>query len=197
MTTTPPLRNPYGLVHNRCMRKSPFHKHTSDDEYVRIAEHGRRRLEALRENPKDVPLSTDPVDPKILIRYGELYAWSLTEMAEALRLEHGVVKTRAGVSWILKQAGVDHRPKPESRDRLVPWKVAERWRNTALHRFLLTESRIRGGLAYALGEEEERNHARWTAELRRTNQVVDYSDARGFTVVPRRDGVDTDLVREP
>lgn len=69
-------------------------------------------------------------------------------------------------------------------------------RMSALHRFLLTESRIREGLSYALNEEEVRNHARWAAELDAADKVIDYSDERGFSVVSRNEQ-DTDYVRTP
>lgn len=82
-------------------------------------------------------------------------------------------------------------------DGLVPWQI-EKCHLWAHHLMMLRcEERRRAG--HDLGLRMESRLRRWRHELERRHVVVDYQPhaEEGFVLVPRRLGVDHDLIREP
>jgi hypothetical protein len=84
-----------------------------------------------------------------------------------------------------------------STDGLVPWQIAKAHRWAYPLMMLRFEQRRRAG--HDLDRRMEARLRRWRQERRRDGLVVDYDPAseEGFTLVPRRPGIDRDLIREP
>lgn len=76
---------------------------------------------------------------------------------------------------------------------LVPWEVDPEDRWDLACAMLHIEARRRSG--HRLRARDLKRLEVWKAQLAQRDLVVHYSDS-GFTYVPRRAGVDTDLIRE-
>lgn len=179
------------------MLRSAFHIDTPDEEYEKIRERGEQFMAYLRRHPAS-PNEDEPVPFEWLVEYGERYALSITEMAEALRLEHGIRRSKQAISKRLTNAGYDTRPESLNRARLIPWVLRKpEHREQQLHRFLLTEARLRDGSTHLVDGTSAERHARVMGQLSARNEVVDYSPEVGFRAVARRPGIDLDIIREP
>src|SRR5690606_17474538 len=81
--------------------------------------------------------------------------------------------------------------------KLLPWRI----RSEHLRRFdavmLRAEAKVRAGRT--IPERERRKLERWKARLAEAGAVVHYDPdtEQGFFWVPRRPGIDLDLIREP
>ncbi len=82
-------------------------------------------------------------------------------------------------------------------DDLIPWHVQEahRWRHPVM--MLRAEARRRAGKELRVREAQHLES--WKRGLAERNAVVHYDPdtEQGFFYVPRREGVDGDLIREP
>lgn len=78
---------------------------------------------------------------------------------------------------------------------LMPWELREEHRRDWDARGLRTEARLRSGKAVS-----KQNFVQWKSWKKRLEEegaVVHYDPEDGFSHVPPREGVDTDLVRVP
>ena len=91
----------------------------------------------------------------------------------------------------------EHVTKALREDDLVPWDIRPEHRWAYPLALLRTEARRRAGARGTVTEEERL--ALWKAGLADQGQVVAYDpySEEGFSYVPRRAGVDGDLIREP
>lgn len=80
-------------------------------------------------------------------------------------------------------------------DRLIPWAVAPEHRDRMDLVMLRTEGRLRAGLDVV--ETRWVDHQSWRRDLDASGMVIHYDREDGFTWVPRRPGIDLDLIREP
>ncbi|WP_405056954.1 hypothetical protein OG474_29970 [Kribbella sp. NBC_01505] len=82
-------------------------------------------------------------------------------------------------------------------DELIPWEVKEehRWANPLA--MLRAAARQRAGIK--LTKSDEKRLAGWLREREKAKEVVHYDPDtdEGFWYVPRRPGIDLDLIREP
>ena len=80
---------------------------------------------------------------------------------------------------------------------LVPWRIDPHHAGAYTLRMLRTEERRRAGLP--VSERDAARLATWTQNLAEGDLVIDYEPTteEGFRYVPRRPGVDLDLVRRP
>lgn len=88
-------------------------------------------------------------------------------------------------------------PHLDHRAMLVPWTIdgAHRW-SYALSMLRMEAGRRAGA---GLSEDDARRLETWLANLRDGDLVIDYNPGTdvGFCHVPRRRGIDHDLIREP
>lgn len=122
---------------------------------------------------------------------GRTYAWM---QAEYLR-KYGIETVPSMWSNFRYRKGLDR--KIERNDDLIPWAVAKEHRWAYPLMMLRTEARRRAGLNPAAGMQDRLD--KWLRRLARDNIVVAYDpdSEDGFTYLPRRPGIDTDLIRQP
>lgn len=121
---------------------------------------------------------------------------SLRQIADLMEALTGERVTPAGISASLTRAGYGmETPRYEE---LIPWRVQMRHQKHFYVRMLRLEGRRRAGLP--LRPEDERRLDDFIEELRENNAVIHYNPdygTEGFYAVPRREGVDDDLIRKP
>lgn len=91
----------------------------------------------------------------------------------------------------------DLEPRVARYDDLLPWRVREEHLYTYPAQMLRMEGRRRAGEQLAMGYQRRLDN--WLGRLRADDLVVHYdpdTDA-GFMYVPRRAGIDTDVIRDP
>lgn len=125
------------------------------------------------------------------IREGKTYKW-ISDEHERL---HGVRLSPAALSTFRERCGI---PRRQVRDiDLMPWAVEER------HRYLLPALMLRALARRRTGAELDEQAAKkldsWLERLQSDDLVVTYvkGSDEGFFLVPRRKGVDTDVIRVP
>ena len=111
----------------------------------------------------------------------------LYEMAFGRRLSQSTINN---VRKRNDMPGRNHRD-----DRLIPWAVAPEHRDRMDLVMLRTEGRLRAGLPVI--KERYDQLRTWRRDLEDVDMVIHYEPDDGFTWVPRRPGVDRDLIREP
>lgn len=117
------------------------------------------------------------------------------EIADILRDEDYIVVTPDAISNWRRRAGLP--PLRETYPELLPWAVAPEHQNLYVPRMLRLEARTRKG--EALPEREATRLAAWKQRLEEEDAVVHYDREtdQGWWLVPRRAGIDEDLVRDP
>lgn len=122
---------------------------------------------------------------------GRTYSWMIEEYRKRYNME-----TTIGM-WgnYRKRHGLELRV--ERTPELVPWRVEEQHRWAYPLQMLRAEGRLRRG--QALRPSEAQRLASFKRKLKEMDVVVHYdpSTEEGFFLVPRRDGVDVDMVRQP
>ena len=122
---------------------------------------------------------------------GRTYAW----MSEEYERRYNITASASLWADFRRRKGLSRRVVPDT--GLVPWHVEEVHRWAFGLAMLRMEARRRAGAALAPGDTVRL--AGWRRELAGCGLVVHY-DAdieQGFCYVPRRPGLDLDLIREP
>ncbi|MFC3504440.1 hypothetical protein ACFOOK_26210 [Micromonospora krabiensis] len=122
---------------------------------------------------------------------GKSYTWIVEEYARKYNLEISL----GTISNWRHQLGL---PKRAVRDAsLVPWAVERQHRYNHILQMLRTEARRRAGEAIPPGRAKKLES--WLRNLGEQDAVVHYDPdtEQGWWLVPRRPGVDTDIIREP
>lgn len=122
---------------------------------------------------------------------GRTYAWMQQEYLRKYNIE--TVLSMWGN--FRRRKGLDRRI--VRNDDLIPWFIKEKHRWLYPIVMLRAEARRREGKE--LPEEERTRLESWKARLAADNAVVHYEPEteEGFFYVPRREGVDLDLIRVP
>lgn len=120
---------------------------------------------------------------------------SFRAMAEEHERIYGRKPSIAAFQSVIRRRNLP--PRSLHKNPLIPWAVRRPHQKKWTHTQLRNENRRRNGLpvnAVALTELE-----RWKVGLEKAGAVVDYrrDTEEGYFLVPRRDGVDTDLIRQP
>lgn len=133
-------------------------------------------------------------DEQEVIRWfeeGRTYAWMQEEYLRKYHIE--TVPSMWGN--FRRRRGLDRRITRD--DDLLPWFVREEHRWAYPARMLRAEGRRRAGME--LSKEDARRLPAWKRQLEKAGAVVHYDPDtdEGFHYVPRRPGVDVDLIRVP
>lgn len=122
---------------------------------------------------------------------GRTYRW----MVEEYDRKYGMKVSATMFSSFRARAGIPRRI-PRN-DNLIPWEVAEEHRFAYPLAMLRVESRRRGGFEVRAVDEERL--AAFKRTLYADDLVVHYDPdtEQGWWLVPRRPGVDKDLIRQP
>lgn len=122
---------------------------------------------------------------------GRTYQWMVEEYARKYNLDVTISMFAA----IRRRHGIDSRIVRD--ESLIPWAVKEDHRHSHAVSMLRAEARRRAGRTLTPLMEEMLNV--WLAGLKRDGTVVHYDPETpdGWWYVPRREGVDKDLIREP
>lgn len=137
--------------------------------------------------PSKVP---DEGEVKRWILEGKTYAWMVEEYKRKYNLE--VAPTL--FSNFRYRHGL---PRRAARDEaLIPWKVSTQHRWNYLLWALRTEARLRAGLKVMPGDLDRLNSLKSRIP---EGRVIHYDPTteQGWWLVPRREGVDLDMIREP
>lgn len=122
---------------------------------------------------------------------GRTYRWMVEEYLRKYNIE-----TVPGM-WgnFRRRKGIARRS--VRNDDLIPWyvKPEHRWAYPVM--MLRLEGRVREG--YPLSDENEGRHRTWRRQMEETGTVVHYDPdtEEGWFYVPRREGIDLDLIRKP
>lgn len=122
---------------------------------------------------------------------GRSYQW----MCEEYERRYNIEVTPNVFGNLRRRLGLELRP---ARDNdLIPWHVRADHRWAYPLAMLRTEARRRAGAR--LTPTDERRLSTWLKHLRERDLVVHYdpTTAEGFHYVPRRPGIDVDVVRRP
>lgn len=134
------------------------------------------------------------VDEGEVIRWfeeGRTYAWMISEYERKYNIE--TVPSMWGN--FRRRRGLDRRN--ARNDELMPWYIEPQHRWGYPARMLRAEARRRVGMELPPGEEHRLEV--WKRHLDEEGVVVHYDGAteQGWFYVPRREGVDADLIRKP
>lgn len=122
---------------------------------------------------------------------GRTFRW----MTEEHERKYGRKPSIAAFQSVIRRRGLP--PRSLRENPLIPWRVRREHQRKWTHTQLRNENRRRNGLhvnSSALTDLE-----RWKIALDKAGAVVDYrrDTEEGYFLVPRRDGIDRDLIREP
>jgi len=122
---------------------------------------------------------------------GKTYAWMVDEYARKYRLE----VTQSMFSNFRYRHGLKRRTARD--DELIPWEVKEEHRWGYPLAMLRVEGRRRAGFALRTSDAERLES--FKTRLYHDQLVIHYEPrtGQGWWLVPRREGVDLDLIREP
>ena len=120
---------------------------------------------------------------------GRTYAW----MCEEYERRYNISTTVSMWGNFRRTRGLARRIVRD--DELIPWLLAEEHRWSYDARMLRVEGRRRAGAP--LPQADAARLERWRTRLEDSGCVVEYDPATGFRHVPRRPGVDHDLIRVP
>jgi hypothetical protein len=122
---------------------------------------------------------------------GRTYKW----MVETYLEKYNIETTIAMWGNFRRRMGLDQRIAWD--DQLIPWAIKPEHRTDWPLAMLRREARRRAG--FPLSEEHERELNAWIAARKRDDEVVHYEPdtAEGWFYLPRRPGIDKDLIREP
>jgi hypothetical protein len=117
------------------------------------------------------------------------------EIVDRLRQEDGIEVTSSAISVFRSRHGLP--PAPGRHDDLIPWRVKREHASLWAAKVLRWESRRRSG--ETLNERAQRRLDAFLQRLVNEDAVVHYEpeSAEGFWLVPRRHGVDADIIRDP
>ena len=135
------------------------------------------------------------VDRQELIRWfnqGKTYSWMRDEYKRKYGLDVGL----SMFGNFRRREGLTRRITRD--DDLIPWAVKEEHRYAWDITMLRFEGRRRAGLRELKPEQEQHLEA-WIAGLQEDDAVVHYDPdtEKGWFHVPRRAGIDADLIRKP
>lgn len=122
---------------------------------------------------------------------GKSFRW-MTEEHERI---YGTKPSVAAFQSIIRRRGLP--PRSLRNNPLIPWDVRREHQRKWTHTQLRNENRRRNGLP--VSESAMVELERWKLGLEKAGAVVDYrrDTEDGYFLVPRRDGVDTDIIRKP
>lgn len=122
---------------------------------------------------------------------GKTYSW----MVEEYRRKYGIETWTSMFGNFRRRRGLQRRL--TRNDDLLPWALDERHRWAYPAMMLRAEARRRDGKE--LRPEEESRLDAWLSRLTDEDAVVHYDPDtdEGFWYVPRREGIDTDIIRIP
>jgi len=125
------------------------------------------------------------------IKQGRTYKW----MCETYREKYNIETTPSMWSNFRRRRGIDRRVVWD--DQLIPWSIKLEHRYSYAIQMLRKEARRRAGTE--ISPETEHEVDTWIAGMTRDGTVVHYEPEtdQGWFYVPRRPGVDKDLIREP
>lgn len=121
--------------------------------------------------------------------------WTYDEMVDEYRRKYHIEIQPSAFGNFRRRKGLSRRITRD--DELIPWyvKPEHRWAYPAA--MLRAEARARAGKVLKPGEAERLSS--WRERLDENNAVVHYDEdtEQGWYYVPRREGIDRDLIREP
>jgi len=122
---------------------------------------------------------------------GRTYAW----MSQQYLDKYNEVMGASAWANFRKRRGLDERIVVDT--QLIPWHVKPEHMADYIVRMLRAEARQRAGREVNAIDAERL--ARFKAKLEGSDLVVHYDPdlEEGFVLVPRRPGIDTDMIREP
>jgi hypothetical protein len=122
---------------------------------------------------------------------GRTYSW----MIEEYRRKYNIDTVPSMWGNFRRRRGLDRRIARD--DELIPWEVKREHRWDYPVMMLRREARLRAG--FDLSEDEAHGLEIWKQNLAKEDAVVHYDPDTedGWFYVPRRKGVDTDLIRVP
>ena len=123
------------------------------------------------------------------LQEGKTYAWIVEEYKRKYNIETAL----STWSMLRRREGIPRRIVRD--EELMPWAVKKEHRYSNPAAMLRAEARRRAG--QPLSPKIEKALDSWLATLQHENAVVHYDPERGWLYVPRREGIDTDLVRVP
>ncbi|WP_404386635.1 hypothetical protein LL946_08700 [Knoellia locipacati] len=125
------------------------------------------------------------------IQEGKTYQW----MTDEYRRKYNIDTVPSLWSNFRRRKGLTRRI--ARNDDLIPWAVRPEHRWAYPLAMLRVEARIRAGLT--LRSVDEQRLAMWHINLAEADAVVHYDPdtVDGWHYVPRRDGIDVDLIRVP
>ncbi len=117
------------------------------------------------------------------------------EMREIYRTKYNIETSQSLWSAFRRRKGLDRR---NIRDEdLIPWTIQDEHRWLHAPKMLRAEARLRAGLEVSEANQDELEA--FKERLEHTDRVVYYDPdtEEGFFYVPRRPGIDDDMVRKP
>jgi len=123
------------------------------------------------------------------LKEGRSYQWIVDEYER----KYGITTTTSMWCRVRGRHGLARRIVRD--ENLTPWKVEPEHRHSHAISMLRAEARVRRGLP--LLPKVSESLANWLDRLGRDDRVVHYDRTVGWRYVPRRQGVDLDLIREP
>lgn len=131
-------------------------------------------------------------DEREVVRwYQEGYTYK--QIADMHEEKYGVRPSLSMINWVRRWQGVP--PRITHNPTLMPWALEPEHRRALDARALRVEARLRAGKD--VSEHSFRLWRAWRKRLDESGAVVDYDPVEGFRHVPRREGVDKDLIRVP
>lgn len=125
------------------------------------------------------------------LRQGRTYQWIVDEYIG----KYGVRTTISMWAVLRRRHGIERRIVRDT--KLIPWEVNPEHRHRHAVAMLRAEGRRRAGRA--LSPKAAASLTAWSQRLKSECLVVHYdrSTAQGWRYLPRREGIDLDLIREP
>lgn len=120
---------------------------------------------------------------------GRTYAW----MVATYREKYAIETTVAMWGNFRRRRGLDRRITWD--DELVPWVVELRHRYDYPALMVRKEARRRAG--FDMTGDQHHEIDTWLAGMRSAGTVLHYDPSTGWNYVPRRAGIDRDIIREP
>lgn len=131
----------------------------------------------------------DRAEARRWLEEGRPYAWIIEEYKRKYHIE----TVPSTWSMFRQREGIPTRIVRD--EALLPWAVKRDHRYQNAPSMLRAEARRRAGRE--LTAKDEKDLAVWLKAREVNNDVVHYDPEHGFSYVPRREGIDTDLIRVP
>lgn len=178
------------------------HRDLTDAEYTALRKGAEAYLRRMRRKPpavivEDLGPRPGKIPEHAILNYIKR-GFTNAEILEALRHEHGVLVTRAAISAWRNRRNLNARPKPESRDDLIPWAgILEEHNGDRLIKALRAEARLRDG-DRTVNDHDLQIHRSVRRDLTGPSpRVIAYSRSKGFYLVSPRPGIDNDWILDP